>query len=199
MESATLVETSGFLRTGSIRYNTLEPKAFKSLRIRGNLASGSVTAASIDGSDNEINLASITSSNVDTEVSISPTTPQESMGLRITLMANGGATAGPIVRGWQLKALPAVPRSKMLRIPLLCYDREQDRFGVIRTNTGFAWERYTALRSACLTGEVVLLQDLLTSESYDVIIEDLQLFVDKSAPKVGEWQGILTVLARSVV
>ncbi len=37
---------------------------------------------------------------------------------------------GPLFTGYQIKALPAIPRQRLIQYPLSCFDHESDHFGV---------------------------------------------------------------------
>ncbi len=174
-ESATDYVASGYLTTGQVRFNTLEPKNFRSFHLRGDASVGSINVASVLYNQSPVSLFTF-NVNVDVNQDIaisSPTNPlQESLGLKLTL-SRGTASQTPTVTGWQLKAVPGSTRRLLLKIPLICFDHETDQAGAARGYDGYAYDRLVSLQDHATTGQVLVFQDLRTGERLSVTVEDV--------------------------
>ncbi len=191
---------SGTLVTGQVRYNTLESKSFRFLNVRrfGELA-GTVNVQSIQAHGTLADLYTYPEGSANVEVQVVPSAPVESLGLKFTLTRSAGdSTKGPVIRGWQFKALPAVPRKQLWRIPLMCFDQETDRFGQRTGYPGFGMTRWQSLRNALQTGVPVVLQDFLAKETYTVLIEDIQLVQTSPPRQQSGLGGVLVVTCREL-
>lgn len=198
--SASTLVPSGTLYTGQVRYNTLENKSFRFLNVRryGEL-SGTVDVSTVQQGGTEAAIYTYPEGSSNVEVQVVPTVPVESLGLKFVLTRSGSdSTKGPVIRGWQFKALPAVPRKQEWRLPLMCFDIEQDRFGQRQGYAGFAMKRWQELRNALLSGTPVVLQDFMAAETYTVLIEDIQM-VQTSPPRyMSGLGGVLVVTCREL-
>jgi len=197
--SASTLVPSGRFTTGQVRYNTLEDKTFRLMSVRRSSLLGTVTVSSVTQDDATVVLYAYTSGTANQEFQIRPSAPRESMGFKLELAREStDSTKGPVVRGWQVKALPAVPRKQLWRLPLLVFDAEQDRFGNKAGSVMSGLRRFQDLRNALLTGEPVVLQDLVYREQWTVRIEDLQ-FTQTSPPRnASGFGGVLIVTCREL-
>ena len=200
MTTAQTLVASGTLVTGQVRYNTLESKSFRFLNVRrfGELA-GTVNVQAVQAHGTLADLYTYPEGSANVEVQVVPSAPVESLGLKFTLTRSAGdSTKGPIIRGWQFKALPAVPRKQLWRIPLMCFDQETDRFGQRTGYPGFGMTRWQSLRNALQTGVPVVLQDFLAKETYTVLIEDIQLVQTSPPRQQSGLGGVLVVTCREL-
>lgn len=198
VSSATELRSSGVLVTSRVRYSTLEPKTFQLANIRGDFSNGSVAISQVDVNSSETSLYTFTAG-LQSEFAFATTTPTEFMSLKFTLSRSAtDSTKGPTVRGWQIKALPAVTRKQQWRLPLLCFDMEQDRFGNRYGHVGGAFERYQALRSALLSGVPQPLQDLVCGETYTVLVEDVEFYQTSPPHNASGFGGVLIVQCREL-
>lgn len=191
--------SSGYLYTGQVRYSTLEDKSFRFLNLKRSVLDGTVQVRSVQAGGTEADLYTYLDGTSNVEVQVVPAVPVESLGLKITLTRSASdATVGPEISGWQFKALPAVARKQRWRLPLLCFDEETDRFGHRSGFPGMAQTRYSDLRNALLSGTPVVLQDFMASETYTVLIEDIQL--TQTSPPRGSsgLGGVLIVTCREL-
>jgi hypothetical protein len=206
IESSTDYVTSGYLTTGQVRYNTLEPKNFRYFRLRGKTNTGTVNVSSVLYNQDPQSLFTFSDAvNINQDITIAiPTNPQqESLGLKITL--NRGAIVDgeyptPTVTGWQLKAVPGSNRRILVKIPLLCFDHETDNAGTARGREGYAYDRLVDLQSYCTNGAVVVFQDLRTGEQFSATIEDVSFTqeVANTQNKVDNFGGIIEVTVQQV-
>ena len=201
MEDETQLMPSGYLQTGYIRYNTLEPKNYKRLVARGDYTYGSMTLETVDADGNEYDLISYDSSVPPVEVTTSqPASAQEYVAYKFVLYRDGTTPSlGPIMKGYQAKATIATPRQRVIRFPVYCYDVETDRYNVQTGYEGRAWDRIGALESVEENGDVVTWQDLTTGESRQCVIEQIA-FVRGTPPDRGfdGFGGILEITIRTV-
>jgi hypothetical protein len=201
IESASTLIAQGYLRTGYVRYNTLELKIFKLLQARIDTANGGITIQSIDYADNEYNLGTFAQQDVVPEVNISyPSSAQEYLGFKFTLSrSTTDTTKGPLFTGYQIKALPAIPRQRLIQYPLFCFDHESDKFGNEVGYEGSAYDRLTSLESVENLGDTIRVEDFRTGESYTGIIEEMD-FNNKTPEdkRFTGYGGYLTVTIRTV-
>jgi hypothetical protein len=200
-ESTTSLVASGYLRTGYIRYNTLETKIFKLLQARVDTTNGGVSIQSIDSFNNFVLIGAFAQNATVTEVNVSyPSTSQEYLGFQFTLnRSSTDVLKGPLFTGYQLKSLPAVPRQRLIQYPLFCYDHESDKFGNEVGYEGSSYFRMSQLESIENIGDTVRVQDFRTNESYLGLIEELD-FINKTPEdkRFSGFGGTLLVTIRTV-
>jgi len=203
LESATVLNTSGYIKTGNIRYNTLEPKNFRRIIGRGIFDNGSMSIATVTEDGTEYEHISYDSSVPVQEVSTTqPESAQEFVSFKFTLYRSSTTTSlGPTFKGYQAKATIATPRQRVLRFPVFCYDVETDRFNVVTGYEGRALDRLRALENAEANGDVLNWQDLTTStgESRQVTIEQIS-FTRLTPPdkRFSGFGGVIEVTLRTV-
>jgi hypothetical protein len=201
IESASRLVSSGTLRTGFVRYNTLEGKIFKLLTPRIDTTNGGFVIKSIASDDTEYPIVSVAQQGVVQEVGIPyPTGSQEYLGFSFTLnRSTTDDTKGPLFTGYQLKALPAVPRQRLIQYPLFCFDHESDKFGVEVGYEGSSWDRMQQLEAVENAGDTIRIEDFRTGESYIGLIEEMD-FINKTPQdkKFSGFGGLLVVTIRSV-
>lgn len=199
-EASELVE-SGFIQTGFIRYNTTENKIFKILFPRFDSANGGLVVRSVDSINQESIIANFAQTGIIQEVNINyPVGPQQYVGFKFTMTRSStNASKGPLFTGYQLKSLPAVPRQRLIQYPLLCFDRESDKFGVMVGYEGRAYERMEQLESVENAGDTIRVEDFRTGESYLGLIEEMD-FINRTPTdkRFSGFGGILIVTIRSV-
>jgi hypothetical protein len=193
--------SEGYIQTGYIRYNTTENKLFKVLFPRFDSANGGLSIQSVDYAGNEYNLGTFAQEAIIQEVNTQyPVGPQEYVGYKFTMTRSSSNTAkGPLLTGYQLKALPAVPRQRLIQYPLLCFDRESDKFGVMVGYEGRAWDRMQQLEAVENAGDSIRIEDFRTGESYIGLIEEMD-FINRTPTdkRFSGFGGILIVTIRSV-
>jgi hypothetical protein len=201
IESDTRLVYQGYLRTGFVRYNTLENKIFKLLQARIDTTNGGITIQSVDNVDTEYSIGNFAQGQDVPEVTISyPALPQEYLGFIFTLnRSTTDTTKGPLFTGYQLKSLPSVPRQRLIQYPLACFDRESDKFGVEVGYEGRAYDRMTSLESIESNGDTIRIDDFRTGESYIGIIEELD-FINRTPTdkRFSGFGGLLVATIRSV-
>jgi len=201
LESASTLNTSGYIQTGNIRYNTLEPKNFRRIIGRGTFEYGSMTISTITEDGTEYEHISYDSSIPVQEVSTTqPENAQEFVAFKFTLYRDATTTSlGPTFKGYQAKATIATPRQRVIRFPVYCYDVETDRFNVVTGYEDRAFERLRALENAEASGDVLNWQDLTDGESRQVTIEQLS-FTRLTPPdkRFSGFGGVIEITLRTV-
>ena len=205
VQSATVLASTGWLKTGKIRYGTLEPKNFKRLLARGTFTSGELTLTSVGtsniGTDTEYDHITYNSGVPAVEVTTSqPEAAQEFLAYKFTLSRDAtDTTAGPIFKGYQAKSTIATPRQRLIKFPVWCYDEETDRN---KTKTGYegrAWARIQLLEDIEESGDVLTWQDLTTGETRQAQIEQTT-FTRMTPPdkRFNGFGGIIEIIVRTV-
>jgi len=200
-ESTTSLVASGYLRTGFIRYNTLETKIYKLMQARIDTTNGGITIQSIDSVDTEYSIGVFAQGSTVPEINVNyPTTAQEYLGFKFTFTRSStDVTKGPLFTGYQLKSLPAVPRQRLIQYPVFCYDHESDKFGNEVGYEGSAYERMSQLEAIENVGDTIRVQDMRTGESYLGIIEEMD-FMNKTPEdkRFSGFGGTLLVTIRTI-
>jgi hypothetical protein len=129
-----------------------------------------------------------------------PAGSQDAIGLRFRLYRDPtDTTKGPVFKGYQLKAVPATPRTRIISIPLMNYDTETDKYNSTLGYEGRAVERLAALENAESNGDVVTFQDFRTGEIRQCLIEEVK-FTDTTPPdkRFTGYGGIINLTIRTV-
>ena len=201
IEDDTDLMPTGYLTTGYIRYNTLEPKNFKRLVARGDFEYGSMTLETVAADGTEYDVVAYDASVPPVEVTTSnPQEAQEYLAYKFILYRDGDdASKGPIMKGYQAKATIATPRQRVMRFPVYCYDVETDRYNVQVGYEGRAFDRINQLESVEENGDVVTWQDLTTGESRQAVIEQIS-FTRLTPPDRGftGYGGVIDITIRTV-
>ena len=201
IESASTLVPTGYLRTGYIRYNTLETKIYKLLQARIDTANGGIGIVSIDARDTEYNIGTFSQGTVVPEINVNyPTTAQEYLGFKFTMSrSTTDSSKGPLFTGYQLKSLPAVPRQRLIQYPVFCYDHESDKFSNEVGFEGSAYQRMSQLESIENAGDTIRVQDFRTGESYIGLIEEMD-FINKTPEdkRFSGFGGTLIITIRTV-
>jgi hypothetical protein len=191
---------SGWLQTSRIRYNTLEPKAFVAVRIRGLLLPSGIQVEVVPptGSNQDIIGYAAGSTPGEFDAAFPSLGPLDYVSLLFTLESPEDFSDTPIITGYTVKALPATPRHRLIRTPVWCFDHEKDRFGNVAHTS--AYTRLLALEEVDRTGGVIMLQDLDAGTATEVVLEEMEF--RQTAPPDGlghsGYGGIITIIARTV-
>lgn len=212
-ETADKYRESGWLETGRIRMGTLQPKAWReatlmrvpdsnytsSMEARlytGSEASGPWTiAASLGPSDpvaDKSKVGSITSPALGPDLFVR-------IELQPTLSGAQIQKHTPVVTGYQISSIPAPARSRLVAVPVQCWDWERDRNGRVSGRDGYSWSRLSALETLESDAAVVTYKDLTTGEVREAYIERVT-FTRLTPPYRGESNdgGVALVLLRLV-
>ena len=203
--------TEGWLETGRIRMGTLQPKAWRELTVMREPSPKYVDSMEIrvytsDDEDGPWSLAVSMgpSDPVDTRSEqgtiVSPTLGPD-LNVRIEMQPNlsgsGLRLTTPVSTGYQVSAIPAPDRSRLLSVPIACWDWEQDRQGQVSGRRGYAWERLAALEALESGVATATYVDYTTGEQATAYIERVS-FTRLTPPFRGDSNagGVATVLLR---
>ena len=195
-ESATVLRSSGTLQTGLIRFATLENKFFKYIKERADYSYGGTIG--ISTTDSSIITVDSTTGNQD--VGIPERDADDVKAFIFTLNRNSGTTSqGPTLYGYQLKALPATKRQRLIQYSVHCFDSEIDRYRNQYGYKGRAFERLGLFENLEESSDIVTVQDFRTNETYQGLIEEVS-FTGVTAPmkNFSGFGGILTVTVRKI-
>jgi hypothetical protein len=186
----TQLVAQGYLDTGAIRYNTMEKKHFKLVKVR--IASpfeGTVAISTIAKDGDVASIITVGSSaSADQDFTTNISTAQEQLSFRFTLGRSTIDTSkGGGIVGYQVKALPANKRTRSISVPLLCYDFEQDRNNIMVGWDGRAWARLSALEDIESSGNTITVQDFTSGEQVEALIEKVTF--DRISPPDRRFQG----------
>ena len=201
IQSATTLLAEGTLRTGYVRYNTLELKIFKLMQARVDTTNGGLLIDSVDYADNFYRIGTFAQESTVPEVNINyPQASQEYLGFQFTLTRSAtDSSKGPLFTGYQIKALPAIPRQRLIQYPLSCFDHESDHFGVEVGYEGSAYVRMSQLENIENVGDTIRVEDFRTGESYIGLIEELDFRnATPSDKRFTGYGGLLLVTIRTV-
>jgi len=201
IESTSTLLAEGNLRTGYVRYNTLELKIFKLLQARIDTTNGGLNIDSIDYADNFFRIGTFAQEATVPEININyPQASQEYLGFQFTLTrSTTDTTKGPLFTGYQIKALPAIPRQRLIQYPLSCFDHESDHFGVEVGYEGAAYYRMSQLESIENVGDTIRIEDFRTGESFIGLIEEMDFRnATPSDKRFSGYGGLLLVTIRTV-
>jgi len=205
IQSTTVLAPSGYIKTGKIRYGTLEPKNFKRLIGRGTFNVGETTLSSVgtndDGTETEYDHIVYNTDVNPVEITTSvPADAQEFLAYKFTLARDATTTTlGPTFKGYQAKSTIATPRVRVIKFPVYCFDIETDRYNTIVGYEGRAFDRIRLLEEIEKTGDVITWQDLTTSESLQAVIEEIS-FTRMTPPdrRFDGFGGIIEIMIRTV-
>ena len=200
LESSDVLVPLAELRTGYIRYNTLEHKIFKLMTPRFNTANGGLSIVSIDQNDVEYNLGSYDQGSFIDQVGISyPQGAQQYLGFKFTFSrSTTDNTQGPIFTGYQVNTLASIPRQRLIQYPIFMYDYEMDKFNNPTGYDGYAFDRISTMQSIEDIGDLVRVEDFRTGESYLGLIEEMD-FINKTPTdkRYSGFGGLLLITIRT--
>ena len=202
IEAATRLVENGYLRTGFIRYATIESKYFKFLKVRGNLDTGSVDVSTITNKEVETFLYNVTTETSNLDLGIArPVGAQEYLAFKFTIYRDSADnTLGGAMSGYQVKALPAIEKQRLIQFPLYCYDVEMDKYNnIVGSEDDRAFDRISELEGIEKTGNIVTVQDFRTNETYSALIEEIR-FSSATPPseRFNGFGGKLLLLVRKL-
>jgi len=201
VEHTTNYRSSGWLKTGRVRYGTVEPKFFKYLQSRGLVGNGdSISVKTIDSAGTEYDIISLDATTLGENIELSqPYGGQEFIAIKYTFNNGSPITNYPVLQSYQLKSVPGVPRQRIYSFPLSCYDKEMDKYNSVFGYQGRAYDVIEKLEELESIGDFVLIQDYRNNESFKGIIEQVQ-FINESSPDKDSsgFGGLLLVTVRKL-
>ena len=200
IEEAAILVPTGELRTGYIRYNTLENKIFKLLTPRFNTLNGGITIYSIDQNNRSYSLGVFSQGSDIGQVGISyPNGAQQYIGFDFVFSrSTTNNTKGPTFTGYQVNTLPSIPRQRLIQYPVSMYDYESDKFGNQTGYEGYTYDRINTMQNIEDIGDLIKVEDFRTGESYLGLIEEMD-FINKTPTdkRYSGFGGLLLITIRT--
>jgi hypothetical protein len=182
-----------WLQTARIRMGTVEDKAFSYAILRGSYGATAPIGVSVNGPAEPAEWASVYVATVSSERFALRATPQEWVALRFDF--SEGAELG----SYQVQALPAGRRQRMISLPLTLADRQVTRSGVAVGYPGWALERLRFLEHLDELGlEISVAAPALFPEAVTCVIERVSFSqpADVGDAMTGT-SGVLTLILRT--
>ena len=200
IEAATRLTPTGTMRTGYIRYNTLEHKIFKFLQPRYDSTDGALNIYSIDSTDTQYLIGTFEQGAVVTQIGIPyPNTPQQYLGFKFVMNRSVNDTSqGPLFTGYQVQVLPSIARQRLIQYPVEMYDYEMDKFNNPAGYEGNAYNRLQVMQAIEDLGDLIKVEDFRTGESYLGLIEEMD-FINKTPTdkRYSGYGGLLLLTIRT--
>lgn len=165
-QSTTEYVSEGWLQTGRVRFRTTEPKTFRALSVEIDPLAGNIQATLIKEGDTNFALGNITKQNetYDSKFVIQDEKMRHA-AVKFTLTPTADKTGTPVIRSYQLVAVPGVTPQRMITLPLLCYDSEKANSGQWYGGKSFAADRLLALQLLEDAAEIVMFEDFQSINS----------------------------------
>ena len=200
IEALTRLTPTGTMRTGYIRYNTLEHKIFKLLQPRYDTTNGALSVYSIDSTNTDYLIGSFDQGSVITQIGIPyPNTPQQYLGFKFVMnRSTNDSSLGPLFTGYQVQVLPSIARQRLIQYPVELYDFEMDKFSNPSGYEGNAYNRLLVMQAIEDLGDLIKVEDFRTGESYLGLIEEMD-FINKTPTdkRYSGYGGLLLVTIRT--
>lgn len=198
IEHPTNKATSGYLKSGWIRFGTSEKKQPVSLSIKSQSSTGGTLGFTlVDQEAQSVDIGAVPLG-MSTEIGVAASVqPSDHFEITFNFTRNSSdTTKGPILEEWQIRGLPAPKRSRTITVPLLCYEEERDPNG--QTVFSNPWERIFYLERIEQNGGAVLFQDFSSEEERICVIRAVQ-FEQSSPPSFARgFGGIITVQLQTI-
>jgi hypothetical protein len=200
IETATRLTPTGTMRTGYIRYNTLENKIFKFLIPRFESTNGALNIYSLDSTGAEYQIGTFAQGAVVTQIGIPyPATPQQYLGFKFVMnRSENDSSKGPLFTGYQVQVLPSIKRQRLIQYPVELYDNEMDKFNNPSGYEGSAYNRLLVMQDIENLGDLIKVEDFRTGESYLGLIEEMD-FINRTPTdkRYSGYGGLLLVTIRT--
>jgi len=181
-EATTYGARDSWLRTGRLRFGTVEPKNIKYGRVRTE-GTGTVSVTAVTSSG-ETRAAFAASTAADSQRFGLINGPVEWVQLTFTLTGTGKLTS------YQVMALPAQPRTRLFALPVALFDREKNRHQRDIGYPGRAKQLMTALEAIESSGDEVTVQcPVLGVDATRCTVERIE-FTQMSNPTAGKAYGL---------
>ena len=203
IQHATDLVDEGTLTTGIVNWGTLEKKAWKRVRIETDTLQGNIEVYA-DSNEGRTQIATLTQNNAyNSDFGLESAYASTQVNGQITFVlykSTANNTTGGVLKGYAIKAIPSPSRSRLIQLPLMCYDFEADRRNMKFGVKGGARLRLSALEQIESQGATVLVQDFNSLENFDASIEEISFSrFTPSSSNEDNFGGIITITMRTVV
>lgn len=199
-ESTTAYELEGYIRTGGIRYATVENKQFRRANIRAVYPAATgvqlQTIAPNGAAQFIVGLDGASAADSDLPVT-RPTGLWEYLGFEIKLTGDGTAT--PTLSSYQIKAIPAPKKQRLITYNVRIADHPMDVNGAAFGGDGFAAACILALEALESATAVMRVVDGDTGEAYEGTIDHLRFVRESNRQKADpNFGGICQIVMRKL-
>jgi hypothetical protein len=198
--------SAGWLETGRIRLGTVENKGWRDLRLLTQPGiTGTVTGfASTSESGSPSTWTTVITADGDRFdiagklTSVAPS-PASNLYVALELSSNVECSCPARLIGYQVRAVPAPERTRLLQVPVLLFDYQTDRKGYRIGKPGYAWDTLSKLQDMEESTAVVQWRDYTTGEAATAYVERVT-FTRLSPPtnRASGVGGVCQVLLRLV-
>lgn len=182
LQSATLYEETGYIRSGRIRFGTSEPKAFNRAKIRAQIPGGcGVALSTIDASGSIESIIRLGDSwNTDEDITLKTIADsgQSYAQILLTLDSSDDGLSTPVLESVQIKGTPLPRIQRTIQYPIIIEDIEQDRNGNKAGAIGGASVRLALLEDLEQGRSVITVQDFTNDESFSAQIRKIEFLRD---------------------
>ena len=201
IQSESLKRNTGWIKTGKIRYGTIEPKFFKYINLQCTTGQGdNIEIYTINKVGSEAKIATVSGGLSNKDILIdNPATKQEFMAFKFVFNNVTDDQDLPVLEAYQIKAIPSISRQRLYQYPLSCYDHEMDRYNSVFGYDGRAMEFVQRMESIEENSRFISVHDYRTEEQYEGIIEEVR-FTNESSPDKDSsgFGGVLLVTVRKL-
>jgi hypothetical protein len=203
LQHATDLVDEGTITTGIVNWGTLEKKAWKRVRVETSTLQGNIEVYA-DSNEGRTQIATLTQGNsYNADFGLESAYASTQVNGQITFVlykSTTNNTTGGVLKGYAIKAIPSPSRSRLIQLPLMCYDFEADRRNMKFGVKGGARFRLSALEQIESMGATVLVQDFNSQENFDASIEEISFSrFTPSSSNEDNFGGIITITMRTVV
>ena len=206
-QDATYVDT-GWIEIGRVRLGTIERKGWRDLRLL--VEEDATNAAVVTGFANPDEASS--PSNWTTTITADGTrpdttgkltsaapSPESNLFVAFSLASADSNATSPVFIGYQLRAVPAPERTRLLSVPVMMFDYITDRKGLRMGKKGLAFDTLSKIQELEESAAVVQWRDFTTGEAATAYIERVT-FTRTSPPtnRASGVGGVAVVLLRLV-
>jgi len=196
----------GWIETGRIRLGTIERKGWRDLRVLASPGTrGTITAyaatndATAPSSWTELITVGAGADDRTGKLNSAAPAPESNLYVAFRLRSNTECGCPARMIGYQLRAVPAPERTRLLSVPILLFDFVTDRKGMRIGKPGFSWDTLQKLQDLESTAAVVQWRDFTTGEAATAYVERVSFTrVTPPSNRVQGQGGIATVLLRLV-
>jgi hypothetical protein len=204
-EKATFV-SEGWLETGRIRLGTLEAKAWRDIRLitrpgssGSSEAYASLTNDTAPSTWRKIITVDGTNSDLYGLLNVVSEKPEPDLFVALRLVSNPACSCSSATIGYQVRAVPAPKRSRLLQAVLMLFDFETDRKGLRHGQQGGAYQRLQALEDLENSAGVIVWRDFTTGEFAEAYVE--RVAFQRTTPPTranGNAGGVVQVVLRLI-
>lgn len=174
-----------WLKTGLIRYSTLENKSFRSIDINcdpTSFFSGAALTASVVADTSEIPLGTCSSSNPSlSSIGTGLSSTRQNIALKFTFAPEPYGHSPrwtATLNSYQVRATPSPPRTRQVQVPLSISDENRDANGGKFGTDFFGWERLKDLEAIEDAGQVITFLDRHLGETFQATVEQIDFVRD---------------------